>query len=171
MITFVRTSKIAPGKVVEALAFAHQIAKLVEKITGLKVGVSMPVGGNPFRIAWVAAEPDLASVEANNNKLLSNPEYMKWSKAALRFSYQGRRTTKCGAASNARSRRAVRKRSRPTLVLDEDEIRFVAGAAFPLLAADFLPDARVDRREAGLALGVQRDLGDEEPLGAPIVWA
>ena len=37
----------------------------------------MPVGGNPFRIAWVAAEPDLASVEANNNKLLSNPEYMK----------------------------------------------------------------------------------------------
>ena len=50
---------------------------MVEKITGLKVGVSMPVGGNPFRIAWVAAEPDLASVEANNNKLLSNPEYMK----------------------------------------------------------------------------------------------
>jgi hypothetical protein len=77
MIMFVRTSKIAPGKVVEALAFAHQIAKLVEKITGLKVGVSMPVGGNPFRIAWVAAEPDLASVEANNNKLLSNHEYMK----------------------------------------------------------------------------------------------
>jgi acetyl-CoA carboxylase alpha subunit len=41
MITFVRTATIAPGKVAEALAFAHQIAKLVEKITGLKVGVSM----------------------------------------------------------------------------------------------------------------------------------
>jgi hypothetical protein len=77
MITFVRTATIAPGKVVEALTFAHQIAKLVEKITGLKVGVSMPVGGNPFRIAWVAAQPDLAAVEANNNKLLSDPEYMK----------------------------------------------------------------------------------------------
>ena len=49
MITFVRTATIAPGKVAEALAFAHQIAKLVEKISGLKVGVSMPVGGNPFR--------------------------------------------------------------------------------------------------------------------------
>jgi hypothetical protein len=77
MITFVRTATIAPGKVVEALTFAHQIAKLVEKITGLKVGVSMPVGGNPFRIAWVAAQPDLAAVEANNNKMLSDPEYMK----------------------------------------------------------------------------------------------
>ena len=79
MITFVRTATIAPGKVAEALAFAHQIAQLVDKITGLKVGVSMPVSGNPFRIAWVAAEPDLASVEANTNKLLSNPEYMKMS--------------------------------------------------------------------------------------------
>jgi hypothetical protein len=77
MITFVRTATIAPGKVVEALTFAHQIAKLVEKITGLKVGVSMPVGGNPFRIAWVAAQPDLAAVEANNNKMLGDPEYMK----------------------------------------------------------------------------------------------
>jgi hypothetical protein len=81
MITFVRTATIAPGKVAEALAFAHQIAKLVEKISGLKVGVSMPVSGNPFRIAWVAAEPDLASVEANTNKLLSNPEYMKLSES------------------------------------------------------------------------------------------
>jgi hypothetical protein len=82
MITFVRTATIAPGKVVEALTFAHQIAKLVEKITGLKVGVSMPIGGNPFRIAWVAAQPDLAAVEANNNKLLSDPEYMKLSEGS-----------------------------------------------------------------------------------------
>jgi hypothetical protein len=82
MITFVRTATIAPGKVAEALAFAHQIAKLVEKITGLKVGVSMPIAGNPFRIAWVAAEPDLASVEATTSKLLSDPEYMKLSEGS-----------------------------------------------------------------------------------------
>ena len=89
MITFVRTATIAPGKVGEALAFAHQIAKLVDKITGLKVGVSMPVSGNPFRIAWVAAEPDLASLEANTNKLLSNPEYMKMSEGR-RFAFPAR---------------------------------------------------------------------------------
>jgi len=82
MITFVRTATIAPGKVADALAFAHQIAKLVEKITGLKVAVTMPIGGNPFRIAWVAAQPDLAAVEANNNKLLSDPEYMKLSEGS-----------------------------------------------------------------------------------------
>jgi hypothetical protein len=77
MITFVRTATIAPGKMAEAMGFAHEIAKLVEKITGLKVGVAVPVGGNPFRIAWVAGEPDLAAVESNNAKLLSDPEYMK----------------------------------------------------------------------------------------------
>jgi hypothetical protein len=77
MITFVRTASIAPGKVVEATTFAHEIAKLAEKITGLKVGVSMPVGGNPYRIAWVAALPDLASLEANTSKWHSNSEYMK----------------------------------------------------------------------------------------------
>jgi hypothetical protein len=77
MITFVRTATIAPGKLAEAMGFAHEIAKLVEKITGLKVGVAVPVGGNPFRIAWVAAEPDLAAVESNTGKLLGNPEYMK----------------------------------------------------------------------------------------------
>jgi hypothetical protein len=32
------------------------------KIAALKVGLSVTVAGNPFRIAWVAAEPDLASV-------------------------------------------------------------------------------------------------------------
>ena len=61
-VRFVRTATIAPGKLAEAIGLAHQIAKLVDKIAGLKVGVSMPVAGNPFRIAWVAAEPDLASV-------------------------------------------------------------------------------------------------------------
>jgi hypothetical protein len=49
MITFVRTESTAPGKLVEALTFTQQIAAFVEKIIGHKVGVSVPVGGNPFR--------------------------------------------------------------------------------------------------------------------------
>ena len=78
MITFIRTSSIAPGKVVEALTFAHQIAALVEKITGVKIGVTMPIGsGNPFRIAWVAMEADLGAFEATTAKVTSNSEYMK----------------------------------------------------------------------------------------------
>ncbi len=82
MITFVRTDSIAPGKLAEALGFAQQIAAFVEKIIGHKVGVSVPVGGNPFRVAWVVALPDLAALEASFKQLQSNPEYMKRIEAA-----------------------------------------------------------------------------------------
>jgi hypothetical protein len=82
MITYVRSANIAPGKTAEALTFAHEIANFVEKITGVKVGVSMPIGGNPFRIAWVAAEPDLASVEATWGKLMANADYMRMSEGS-----------------------------------------------------------------------------------------
>jgi hypothetical protein len=77
MITFVRTATIAPGKFAEAMGYAHQIAKVVEKITGHKVGVSIPIGGNPFRVAWVLALPDLASVESSMGKLLGDAEYVQ----------------------------------------------------------------------------------------------
>jgi hypothetical protein len=77
MITYVRTASIAPGKTGEALAFAQEIAKLVEKVTGVKVGVNVPVGGNPFRIAWVTSQPDLASVEATWVKLMASADYVK----------------------------------------------------------------------------------------------
>lgn len=82
MITFVRTDSIAPGKLVEALAFAQDIAKFVEKAVGYKVGVSIPVGGNPFRVAWVVALPDLAALEASFKKLQTSAEYMKRIEAA-----------------------------------------------------------------------------------------
>jgi hypothetical protein len=82
MITFVRTDSIAPGKLAEALGFAQQIAAFVEKIIGHKVGVSVPVGGNPFRVAWVVALPDLAALETSFKQLQSNPEYMKRIEAA-----------------------------------------------------------------------------------------
>jgi hypothetical protein len=90
MITFVRTDFIAPGKQAEALAFAHQIAKLAEKLTGHKVGVSIPVGGNPFRVAWVAALPDLAALESSFSKLLGNSDYMKQVESAASFFLPGK---------------------------------------------------------------------------------
>ena len=60
MITFVRTNSIAPGELVKALGFAEEIAAFGEKIVGHKVGISIPVGGNPFRVAWVVALPTSA---------------------------------------------------------------------------------------------------------------
>jgi hypothetical protein len=82
MITFVRTNSIAPGELAKAVGFAKEIAAFVEKIIGHKVGVSIPVGGNRFRVAWVVALPDLGALEASFNKLQSNPEYMNRMEAA-----------------------------------------------------------------------------------------
>jgi hypothetical protein len=89
MITYVRTANVAPGKTVEALAFAHEIAKLVEKVASVKVGVSVPVGGNPFRIAWVTSQPDLASVEAAWAKLMASADYMKISEGGAEYFLPG----------------------------------------------------------------------------------
>ena len=73
----VLTATIALGKIVEALAFAHEIAKLVERLAGVTVGVSVPVGGNPFRIARVSMEPSLAAVDATWAKLMGSADFMK----------------------------------------------------------------------------------------------
>jgi hypothetical protein len=89
MITFVRTDSIAPGKLGEALAFAVQIAAFVEKTIGHKVSVSVPVGGNPFRIAWVVAFPDLAALEVSFNQLQTDAEYMKQVEAAAPYFLPG----------------------------------------------------------------------------------
>ena len=89
MITFIRTDSIAPGKLGEALGFAVQIAAFVEKIIGHKVGVSVPVGGNPFRVAWVVTLPDLATLESSFKTLQMNPEYLKQVEAAAPYFLPG----------------------------------------------------------------------------------
>ena len=78
MLTFVRTAAIAPGKLAEAMAFAQQAAKLVEKITGHKPSINVPVGGNPFRIAFVTPYASLAELETARTKLYADPEYVKF---------------------------------------------------------------------------------------------
>lgn len=77
MITFIRTSSIAPGKNVEAMAFAHQVIKLIKDKFGIIVHVSMPIGGNPHRIAWVSTYADLGEFEAAMGKLIPDADYQK----------------------------------------------------------------------------------------------
>ncbi len=76
MITFVRTASIAPGKVGEAIGFAHQSAEFLKAKYGVETGVSMPIGGNPFRIAWVSMHASLAAFEERSSKMMSDPEYL-----------------------------------------------------------------------------------------------
>jgi hypothetical protein len=89
MITFIRTATMTPGKTQEAMTFAHQVALLCERITGIKVGVSVPIAGNPFRVAWTSATPDLGVVETAMDKLLSNKEYVELVESAAPYFLPG----------------------------------------------------------------------------------
>lgn len=76
MITFIRSAVIAPGKMAEALAFAKQIAELVQRKHGATVQVLLPIGGNPSSIAWLVHYDGMAQWEALNAKLLGDSDYM-----------------------------------------------------------------------------------------------
>jgi hypothetical protein len=77
MITFVRTRSIAPGKMAEAMAYAQQVAKLVNDKYGVPLRLNVPVGGNPDRVAFVSSHANLGEVEAIGAALLADAEYMR----------------------------------------------------------------------------------------------
>jgi hypothetical protein len=75
MIHFVRTVKIAPGKMPEAMAFAKKLASYLEGNPGIKVDVSVPLAGNPSRISWYSQYRDLAELESTMNKIDADSKY------------------------------------------------------------------------------------------------
>jgi hypothetical protein len=77
MITFVRTVSIAPGKIPEAMAFAHQVAKMIKEKFGSEIRLSVPIGGNPNRIGFVVTYANLSEFDAMTTKLVADGEYMK----------------------------------------------------------------------------------------------
>ena len=77
MITFVRTRSIAPGKAAEAMAFAQQVTKLVKDKFGVELRTSVPIGGNPDRIAFVTTYPSMAELETAATKLVADADYQK----------------------------------------------------------------------------------------------
>jgi len=74
MIRFVRTSSIAQGKLKDALAVAKQIAEHISKKHGVQLEIMMPVGGNPFRIAWRAEYPSLTAFEDAMSKVMADAQ-------------------------------------------------------------------------------------------------
>lgn len=77
MITLVRTVSVMPGKNAEALAFAHQVKKHAKDKHGLEISLSMPIGGNPNRIAFVSNAQNLAELETMMTKFASDAEWQK----------------------------------------------------------------------------------------------
>jgi hypothetical protein len=63
MITMIRTVAVQPGRMGAAVAFAHEVAKHLNRVHGGDLRVMLPVGGNPNEIAWHSTWPDLATVE------------------------------------------------------------------------------------------------------------
>jgi len=61
----------------EAMAYAQQITKLVKEKYGVQISLSVPIGGNPDRLAFVSPHASLAEVESIGAKLLSDAEYMR----------------------------------------------------------------------------------------------
>ncbi len=78
MITLIRTAATAPGKALEVKAFAEQIAKVVSDKTGVRVKVCVPVGGDLWRIAWIATFDTMAQWESLSiAKLMADADYRK----------------------------------------------------------------------------------------------
>lgn len=76
MITIIRSAAIAPGKTGDAVAFAKTIAKYIEEKYDTKLQILMPIGGNPYRIAWLAHYENLAQWETLTSKAMADAEYM-----------------------------------------------------------------------------------------------
>jgi len=85
MITLVRTGTVALGKTREAMAFAHQITKMVEAKAGIKINIGLPIGGNPNRITWVASYDNLTAFESATSKLLTDADYMELTESAAPY--------------------------------------------------------------------------------------
>jgi len=77
MIVFVRTGAIAPGKGVEAWAFAHKAAAYWKKNFKQELQLLRPIGGNPNRIAWSTRYSNLAAFEATTGKAMQDKKYLE----------------------------------------------------------------------------------------------
>jgi len=75
MVTVLRSGAIAPGKTAEALAFAHQMKKLIKEKYGVTIELLLPVGGNPARIAFKSNYENLGEWETISAKFLADAEY------------------------------------------------------------------------------------------------
>ena len=75
MITMIRSAAIAPGKTGDAITFAHTIAIHIQDKYGVKLTISMPIGGNPNRISWMATYQSLADWETLGAKLMTDADY------------------------------------------------------------------------------------------------
>ena len=59
------------------MAYAQQIKKLVNDKSGVQLNVSVPIGGNADRMAFVTAYASLAEFETPITKVMADADYQK----------------------------------------------------------------------------------------------
>jgi hypothetical protein len=90
MIRWTRKAQIAPGKFVQAVQFAKEIAELGKKISkSPSVSVYLDTFGEVGTIRWFADFEDFAAWEKVANQLFANQEYLQKVNQAADLFIQG----------------------------------------------------------------------------------
>ena len=78
MVRWMRKARVAPGKFIEAMGFATEIAQYVKKFEGLPpVHVFIDSFGDMTTLRWVVDYEDLGAMEKVNTQLMADMEYLK----------------------------------------------------------------------------------------------
>lgn len=89
MIEFTRTTSLLSGVIAEAIPWAAQLAARATELTGKEVRLSMPVGGNPYRLRWSTSAADLAEFEVGMAKTVSDRKYQELVAMSSKFTVSG----------------------------------------------------------------------------------
>jgi hypothetical protein len=90
MYLFSRRARLAPGNTHAAMAWATEITEKVKKITGLNVGLyAQTFSPEVGTLSWSTFLPDLATLEAANDKLLVDDAYVSMVDAGAKFALGG----------------------------------------------------------------------------------
>lgn len=75
-IASITSAVITPGKYVAAITWGIEIADLVSDITGMPGLFGNGVGGPFGQVAWVGTTPDMATLEAGEERTNKDPRYL-----------------------------------------------------------------------------------------------
>ena len=77
MVRWMRKARVAPGKFMEAIGFATEIASYVKKFEGLPpVHVFIDSFGDMTTLRWVVDYESLAAMEKVGLQMMSDQEYL-----------------------------------------------------------------------------------------------
>ena len=94
MYLFSRRARLAPGNTQAAMAWATELTDKVNKITGLEVGLyAQTFSPDVGTLAWSTFAPDLATLEAANDKLLVDNTYVSMVDTGAKFAPGGANDT------------------------------------------------------------------------------